>query len=244
MKKLISLLVPIIVFPLSLSAQDKPQDEIKTSYKFDLTGVVNTVNGLTRTVVNTSASNSVKWKKFESSVGTDYQLLSDNGVNAVNDFTLRVQPRIVEDHYSIFTFGQLSSLESKKITQRFEGGAGGGRTILKTKYLESTLSYAMLYYNNNFQDLTHRDGFRHSPRFQTWGKIENYKLNYSFEIFYQPSTSDFIDYILRSKTTLGFDLNKKFMINATYQSWYESFYVVGSRNNVKTLTLGTSFKLD
>jgi hypothetical protein len=217
---------------------------IKTSYKFDLTGVVNNVNGVSKTIVNSSASNTVKWRKFESTLGTDYQLLSDQGINAVNDFTLRVQPRIVEKHYSIFSFGQLSSLESKKITQRFEGGIGGGRTIWKTKYLESTVSYAMLYYNNDFQDLTHRNGFRHSPRFQFWGKLEDYKINYSFEIFYQPSTQDYNDYILRSKTVVGFDLNKKFMINATYNSWYESFYAVGSRNNVKTFTFGTSYKID
>jgi hypothetical protein len=102
----------------------------------------------------------------------------------------------------------------------------------------------MLYYNNNFQDLTHRNGFRHSPRFQFWGKLDDYKINYSFEIFYQPSTQDYNDYILRSKTVVGFDLNKKFMINATYNSWYESFYAVGSRNNVKTFTFGTSYKID
>jgi hypothetical protein len=235
-------LIPIIIFPVSALCQDTIP--IKTTYKFDLTGVVNNVNGVSKTIVNSSASNTVKWRKFESTLGTDYQLLSDQGINAVNDFTLRVQPRIVEKHYSIFSFGQLSSLESKKITQRFEGGIGGGRTIWKTKCFESTVSYAMLYYNNNFQDLTHRDGFRHSPRFQFWGKLDDYKINYSFEIFYQPSTQDYNDYILRSKTVVGFDLNKKFMINATYNSWYESFYAVGSRNNVKTFTFGTSYKID
>jgi len=235
-------LIPIIIFPASVLCQDTIP--IKTTYKFDLTGVVNNVNGVSKTIVNSSASNTVKWRKFESTLGTDYQLLSDQGVNAVNDFTLKIQPRIVEKHYSIFSFGQLSSLESKKITQRFEGGIGGGRTIWKTKYFESTVSYAMLYYNNNFQDLTHRDGFRHSPRFQFWGKLDDYKINYSFEIFYQPSTQDYNDYILRSKTVIGFDLNKKFMINATYNSWYESFYAVGSRNNVKTFTFGTSYKID
>ena len=237
-------LIPIIIFPVSLLCQEKDTIPIKTTYKFDLTGVVNNVNGISKTIVNSSASNTVKWRKFESTLGTDYQLLSDQGINAVNDFTLRIQPRIVEKHYSIFSFGQLSSLESKKITQRFEGGIGGGRTLWKTKFIESTISYAMLYYNNNFQDLTHRNGFRHSPRFQVWGKLEEYKINYSFEIFYQPSIQDYNDYILRSKTVLGFDLSKKFMINATYSSWYESFYAVGSRNNVKTFTFGTSYKID
>ena len=244
MKKTLSLLIPIVIFPLTLFSQEKDTSGIKTTYKFDLTGVVTNVNGISKTIVNSSAANTVKWKKFESTLGTDYQLMSDNGVNAVNDFTLRVQPRIVEKHYSVFSFGQLSSLESKKITQRFEGGLGGGRTLFKKRYLESTLSYAMLYYNNNFQDLTHRDGFRHSPRFQAWGKMEDYKISYSFEIFYQPATSDLNDYILRSKTVMGFDLSKKFTITASYTSWYESYYAIGSRNNVKTFTFGTSYKID
>jgi len=244
MKKLLSLLIPIILIPITLYSQGNDTNLIRSTYKFDLTGVVNSINGLTKTIVNSSASNMVKWKKFESTFGTDYQLMSDNGVNAVNDFTLKIQPRIVEKNYSIFSFGQLSSLESKKITQRFEGGLGGGRTVLKNKYFESTLSYAILYYNNNFQDLTDRNGFRHSPRLQVWGKIEDYKINYSYEIFYQPSTGNYKDYILRSKTVVGFDLNKKFMITASYFSWYESYYAIGSRNNVKTFTFGTSYKID
>ena len=144
---------------LNLSAQN---DTIQTSYKVDLTGVLNQVNGLTRTTLNFNALNTVKWKKFESSVSTDYQLVSNDGTNAVNDFTVRLQPKIVDEKYSVFSFGQLSSLESKRITQRFEGGLGGGITAYKKdKVLQINLSYATLYYNNNFQDLTNRNGFRH-----------------------------------------------------------------------------------
>ena len=87
MKKIISLLIPIILFPLALYSQEKDTNVIKTTYKFDLTGVVTNVNGISKTIVNSSASNTVKWRKFESTLGTDYQLMSDNGINAVNDFT-------------------------------------------------------------------------------------------------------------------------------------------------------------
>jgi hypothetical protein len=149
MKKNILLLLSIILFNQLLS-----QDTIKTSYKVDLTGIVNEVNGQSRTTLNFNLSNSIKWKKFESMIGTDYQLLSNDGTNAVNDFTVRLQPKIVDKKYSIFSFGQLSSLESKKITSRFEGGIGGGITLFKLSSLESTFSYGTLYYNNNFQDLT------------------------------------------------------------------------------------------
>ena len=47
MKKLISLLVPILLIPLGLGAQS---DTIKSTYVFNLTGVVNTVNGSNRSI--------------------------------------------------------------------------------------------------------------------------------------------------------------------------------------------------
>lgn len=220
------------------------QDTIKTSYKVDLTGIVNQVNGQSRTTLSFNLANSIKWKKFESTVGTDYQLLSNNGTNAVNDFTVRLQPKIVDKKYSVFSFGQLSSLESKKITSRFEGGVGGGITLFKLKSVESTVSYGILYYDNNFQDLTKREGFRHSPRFQMYGKYEPYKISYSTEIFYQPAFEQIDDYILRTKTAVGFDLNKKFTINLSYVTWFESYFVTGAINDVKTFTVGTTFKID
>lgn len=241
MKKLISLLIPIIIIPFGLKAQS---DTVKSTYAFSLTGVLNNVNGSNRTIITSNASNTIKWKKFESGTNTDYQLISDNGKNAVNDFTIRFQPRIVESKFSIFSFAQLSSLESKKITHRFEGGIGGGKTLFKSKYLESTISYGFLYFDNSYQDLTERKGFRHSPRFQIFGKAEQYKVAYSYEIYYQPSTKDLLDYILRSKASVGFDLNKKITINMTYVTWYETYFITGSMNDIKTFTFGTSYKIE
>lgn len=241
MKKLISLLIPVIVIPLGLQAQN---DTIKSTYIFNLTGVVNTVNGSNKTIITSNASNTIKWRKFESGTNTDYQLISDNGKNAVNDFTIRIQPRIVQPSFSVFSFAQLSSLESKKITHRFEGGIGGGKNLFKTKYLESTISYGILYFDNSYQDLTVRKGFRHSPRFQAFGKADQYKIGYFYEIYYQPTTKDMSDYILRSKASVGFDLNKKVTINLVYVTWYETYFITGSMNDIKTFTFGTTYKID
>lgn len=241
MKKLISLLIPVIVIPLGLEAQN---DTIKSTYIFNLTGVVNTVNGSNKTIITSNASNTIKWRKFESGTNTDYQLISDNGKNAVNDFTIRIQPRIVQPSFSVFSFAQLSSLESKKITHRFEGGIGGGKNLFKTKYLESTISYGILYFDNSYQDLTARKGFRHSPRFQAFGKADQYKIGYFYEIYYQPTTKDMSDYILRSKASVGFDLNKKVTINLVYVTWYETYFITGSMNDIKTFTFGTTYKID
>ena len=225
------------------SALYSQTDSVISKYEFKLTGVLNSVNGSSRTTLNMNAKNSIQWKKFESTVSTDYQLISDENVNSVNDFTVRLQPRVVDKKYSIFSFGQLSSLESKKISQRFEGGIGGGRNFFEKDFFKVNLSYAVLYYNNNFQDLTNRNGLRHSPRLVVWGDLKKYNLSYQFETFYQPSTSDLSDFIYRSKFLTGFKITDKFSITLDYSTWFESYFIPGARNDVKTLTVGTTFKL-
>jgi|694.fasta_scaffold153555_3 hypothetical protein len=238
MKKI--LLILILFSAFALSAQS---DSVVSKYEFGLTGIYNSVNGVSRTTLTMNANNSIKWKKFESAVSTDYQLVSDDNINSVNDFTVRLQPKIVDENYSIFSFGQLSSLESKKISQRFEGGLGGGRNFFKKDQFKINLSYALLFYNNNFQDLTNRNGLRHSPRVVVSGDLKKQNLSYYFETYYQPSTSDLTDYILRAKFITGFKINDKFSITLNYTTWFESYYVLGARNDVKTLTIGTNFKI-
>lgn len=245
MKNLLSILLILLTLnlnalTLNLNAQS---DSVISKYEFSLTGIFNSVNGEPRTTLTMNAKNSIQWKKFESSVSTDYQLVTDDQVNSVNDFTVRLQPRIVDNKYSVFSFGQLSSLESKKISQRFEGGIGGGRNFFEKDFFKVNLSYALLYYNNNFQDLTNRNGLRHSPRIIIWGDLKKYNLSYQFETFYQPSTADLKDFIRRSKFVTAFKINDKFSISLNYSTWYESYFIPGARNDVKTLTAGTIFKL-
>jgi hypothetical protein len=237
-KKLLLILASL--FSLHLKAQS---DTVLSDYEFTLTGIYNSVNNVSRTTLTMNAKNSIKWKKFESVVSTDYQLVSDDNINSVNDFTVRLQPRIVDKKYSIFSFGQLSSLESKKISQRFEGGIGGGRNFFNRDEFKVNFSYALLFYNNNFQDLTNRNGLRHSPRIVISGDLKKYNLNYFLETYYQPSTADMNDYILKSKFVTGFKISEKFSITLNYATWFESYFVVGARNDVKTLTIGTTFKI-
>lgn len=232
---LLSILVPFISYG---------QDTINTKYNFELTGIHNSVNGNARTTLTMLANNSVSWKKFESSVSTEYQLVSNDGVNSVNDFTVKLQPRIVDKKYSIFSFGQLSSLESKKISQRFEGGIGAGYNVIYKPNFGINLSYATLFYNNNFDNLTNRNGLRHSPRYVIWGKLPKHKITYSSEAYFQPSFIDYTDYILRTKHKVGLNLSDKFTISLNYSTWFESYFVQDATNDVKTFTIGTSYKFE
>ena len=63
-------------------------------------------------------------------------------------------------------------------------------------------------------------------------------------MFYQPTFLDLNDYILRTKTSVGFDLNKKFTITLLYNTWFESYFIQDAINDVKTFTVGTTFKID
>ena len=75
------LLILASLFSLHLKAQS---DTVLSDYEFTLTGIYNSVNDMSRTTLTMSAKNSIKWKKFESMVSTDYQLVSDDNINSVS----------------------------------------------------------------------------------------------------------------------------------------------------------------
>ena len=218
-------------------------DTIKTKFTFDLTGSVSQANDNKQDNILLSSFSSVGWKKFETGLSTSYQMMTNNNTQLINDFVLRVQPRVIDEKYSIFSFGQISSLYSKKVNQRVEAGVGYGRTIFKRKLLESTFSLGTLYFNNDYSDLTNRKGLRLSPRIQLFGKNEKYKISYSFEGFYQPNLWDKNDYITNTKTTFLFDLNKKFSIKMNYSTSFESFIITGARNDIKNFTMGFNLSI-
>jgi hypothetical protein len=156
-----------------------------------------------------------------------------------------VQPRIIDKDYSVFTFGQISQLTSKKINQRVETGVGGGITTFRTKYLENTLSYGVLYYDNTYVDpAIVNSGIRHSPRTQFFGEIKNYKLKYFTECLYQPKVGETSDYILATKSWIKFDLNKLLGIKLQYTTAYESFFAKGATNDIKNFLVGINYSLN
>jgi len=236
MKKL---LIPFFILTNTLFSQDT----IKTKFTFDLTGSISQANTNKQDNILLNSFSSVGWKKFETGLSTSYQMMTNNNTQLINDFVLRVQPRVIDENYSIFSFGQISSLYSKKVNQRVEAGIGYGKTIFKRKLLESTFSLGTLYFNNDYSDLTNRKGLRVSPRIQLFGKNEKYKISYSFEGFYQPNLLDKKDYITNTKTTFLFDLNKKFSIKVNYSTSFESFIITGAQNDIKNFTMGFNLSI-
>lgn len=236
MKKLI---IPIILLTNSLFAQDT----ITTKFNFDLTGSISQANTTNQDNILVNSLSSVGWKKFETSLSTSYQMMTNNNLPLVNDFVVRVQPRILDKKYSAFSFAQISQLYSKKVNQRIEAGAGYGRTLFKKNYLEGTFSMGALYFSNDYVDLTHREGLRISPRIQMFGKSEKYKISYSIEGYYQPNIFDKKDYITSTKTTFLFDLNKKFSIKLNYTTSFESYIKSGGRNDIKNFTMGFNLSM-
>ncbi len=120
MKKL---LIPFLILTNTLFSQDT----IKTKFTFDLTGSVTQANTNKQDNILLNSFSSVGWKKFETGLSTSYQMMTNNNTQLINDFVLRVQPRVIDENYSIFSFGQISSLYSKKVNQRVEAGIGVSR---------------------------------------------------------------------------------------------------------------------
>ena len=120
MKKL---LIPFLFITNSLFSQDT----ITTKFTFDLLGSVSQANVVTQNNILLNSNCSVNWKKFETGLITTYQNMTSNNTQVVNDVVLRVQPRIVDKKYSLFSFGQISSLYSKKVNLRVESGLGYGQ---------------------------------------------------------------------------------------------------------------------
>ena len=236
MKKL---LIPFFILTNTLFSQDT----IITKFNFDLTGSISQANTVNQDNILFNSTSSVGWKKFETGLMTTYQMMTSNNTPLINDFVVRVQPRVIDKKYSAFSFGQISSLYSKKVTQRIEAGVGYGRTVFKKKLLEGTFSLGALYFSNDYTDLTHREGLRVSPRVQLYGKNEQLKISYSFEGYYQPNILDNKDYITNTKTTFLFDLNKKFSIKFNYSTSFESFIKTGGRNDIKNFTMGFNLSL-
>ena len=131
MKKL---LIPFLVLTNTLFSQDT----IKTKFTFDLTGSISQANTNKQDNILLNSFSSVGWRKFETGLSTSYQMMTNNNTQLINDFVLRVQPRVIDENYSIFSFGQISSLYSKKVNQRGEAGIGYGKTIFKRKKITFT----------------------------------------------------------------------------------------------------------
>jgi len=92
------------------------QDTINTKFNFDLTGSISQANTVNQDNILFNSSSSVGWKKFETGLITSYQMMTNNNTPLINDFVVRVQPRVIDKNYSAFSFGQISSLYSKKVT--------------------------------------------------------------------------------------------------------------------------------
>jgi len=103
MKKL---LIPFLFFTNSLFSQDT----IKTKFTFDLTGSVTQANANKQDNILLNSFSSVGWKKFETGLSTSYQMMTNNNTQLINDFVLRVQPRVVDKRKlieSTFSLGTL-----------------------------------------------------------------------------------------------------------------------------------------
>jgi hypothetical protein len=220
-------------------SQDLPKDSVKNSGKFTLSGMMMNVNNAKQTVLSYDFSHVMKYKNTDLTLSSNYLLSYKDDTKFQDDQVIRLQPRIITNNWSIFTFGQWSTAYSRKLDNRIEAGFGGGHNIIKRKAFTVTGSYGILYDNSSYTDGSKINALRHSPRVQFFGKAD--KLSYFTELYYQPMIENSNNYNYRGTAEIKYAVNDKLSLSFVYKRWYESYNILGIKGLNENFTIGTTF---
>lgn len=221
-----------------MSLQTLGQDK-KSSGKLNLSGMVTNVNGLKQSMFSYDYAHTLKYKKIDFTASSNYMLSYKDGKKYQDDNSLRIQPRLITNNWSIFAFGQASRAYSRKLDSRLETGFGGGHNLIKGSWYTVTASYGILYESSNYSNDTNISALRHSPRLQFFGKAD--KFSYFTELFYQPMTRDLSNHNYRATTEIKYALNDKLSLSTTYKRWYESYNISGVQGLIENFIIGATF---
>jgi len=228
---MIKLTILFLLISLSLYSQ--------TELNFDnsLTGIYSDSKSGTQMGLNFLGSNTISKNKISIDLGTNYsirysQVLTDN------ELMQRTNLSYNKENYDLFLTHQYNYSLARSILSDNWIGVGGG---LKKKFDngKTSISYAFIFQNTDYVSNTNQQVFRHSFRFKF--KIEKKLIGLSTEYYYQPSITNFNDYIIYGTTKIIFFPNKPF--NLTIQD------LLNYRSNsdvkmIHNLTLGLGYKFN
>ena len=212
----------------------------KNSGSLSLTGMFTDASSGKQSMYGGSFSHSLKKGLIDFGFNTQYQLSYANNQKTQDDGSITIQPRLVHNDWSVFTMAQWSKAFTRDLSNRWLYGTGGGLYVFKSPIISMTASYAVIYVKSYYTNTITRENFRHSPRIQFSGNIE--KLNYFAEGYYQPLIRDLSSYNYNDKIQLTYPLTKALSFTSTYTKSYESFSIVGTKNNVSNLSFGLTYK--
>lgn len=209
----------------------------QTKLKLDnnLTGIVS--NSKTNSFgLNFTSNNGVEIKKFGLNLTTSYSNRFNTKLYE-NELINRTNVEYDNIKWNLFLSHQFSYSLLRKINSDNLFGAGFGFKINSIDYSKISISYALMYQNTN--NLINEDKYywRHSLR--TKFKFERETFNFSFEYFYQPSITNFQDFIILGQTKLSLFSNKPFSLIIQDVLNYRS---ISDVKMVHNLTIGAGYK--
>jgi len=226
MKKILTLIF-IIVTLFSYGQDTLLFDSISVSSGNSITGMYSK-NSTTQFNITYSGDNTLTKKDLTFNTNTAYSLIYSTKIIA-NEW----QQKTNVSYKNLFLIHVFNHSLTRNINDDNSFGIGIGK---RWKY--TSLSYAALYQNTNYNDSPHKEVIRHSVRFKL--KYEHKHFNLNSEYYYQPNMRLFNDVIVYGSTKLIFLQNKKFNITISDNINYRN---ISNVTLMHTLTLGLTFNL-
>jgi hypothetical protein len=165
----------------------------------NLTGVYSETKNGPQFGLNFAGNNSLDINKFSLDLGTNYQLGYLQKSLTQNEFIQRANLAYNHEYWDVFTTYQYNYSLIRQIESDNWIGIGGG-VKKKFSWGKLSLSYATLYQSTNYTGIESTGQLRHSLRAKI--KIDKTRIGLSMEYYYQPSMSNFNDYIVYGITKI------------------------------------------
>ena len=186
-----------LLFLLLISFITYSQTEL--SLDNNLTGLYSETKNGPQFGLNFIGNNSLDINKFALDLGTNYQLGYSEKSLLQNEFIQRANFAYNHEYWDFFTTYQYNYSLIREIESDNWIGIGGG-VKKKFSWGKLSLSYATLYQSTNYINIESTGHLRHSLR--TKIKIEKNRFGLSMEYYYQPTMSNFNDYIVYGTTKI------------------------------------------
>ena len=200
-------------------------DSISITSSNSITGMYSK-NSITQFNITYSGDNTITKKYLVFNTNTAYSLVYSTKIIA-NEW----QQKTNVSYKNIF----LTHVFNHSLTRAIDEDNSFGLGISK-RWRYIYLSYASLYQNTNYSNVSHKEVIRHSIRLKLKYEHKHFKL--SSEYYYQPNMRMFNDVIVYGNTKLMLLQNKK--INVT-MSDNVNYRTISNVRLMHTLTLGLTF---
>jgi hypothetical protein len=221
----------LLCFTLLVSLFSKAQTKDTTLFYLNnaATGNWNQTNTSNTFLFNDVLKFNLKRKKFAINTTNGYLYGKHSDLLSNNDYSSSLDFNIFKTVHSIYYWGlaNYDNSYSLNIVGRLQTGAGIGYSIWNKPDFVLSISDGFLYEYGHFENTEPYQTVRNSLRLKYKVLVKTF-LTWEGNHFYQPSLSDFDDYVIKSNSTLSIKLYKWF--NLTSAVAYNKLNHTGAEN--------------